>query len=223
MQIFKTKSVLYVEDEKGVRNNIGEILNLYFKDVFLASDGEEGLDLFYLHHIDVLMVDICMPKMDGLSLLKTIRESNKKIPVIVLTAHNEQEYLKRAVELNITRYLSKPFSKSSLVDALLSCSDWITCMLGGLVVSAGKGISYDTLNKALLIKDEKIYLSKKEYQLLEFFLINRERVFEFNEILNEVWDKDVSKEALKSIIKTLRKKAPGLEIQNVFGNGYIFH
>lgn len=223
MQIFKTKSILCVEDEKGVRNNIGEILSLYFEDVFLASDGQEGLDLFYLHHIDVLMVDICMPKMDGLSLVKTIRESNKKIPVIVLTAHNEQEYLKRAVELNITRYLSKPFSKSSLQDALLSCSDWMTCMLGGLVVSAGKGISYDTLNKALLIGDEKIYLSKKEYQLLEFFLINRERVFEFNEILNEVWDKDVSKEALKSIIKTLRKKAPGLEIQNVFGNGYIFH
>lgn len=223
MQIFKTKSILCVEDEKGVRNNIGEILSLYFEDVFLASDGQEGLDLFYLHHMDVLMVDICMPKMDGLSLVKTIRESNKKIPVIVLTAHNEQEYLKRAVELNITRYLSKPFSKSSLQDALLSCSDWMTCMLGGLVVSAGKGISYDTLNKALLIGDEKIYLSKKEYQLLEFFLINRERVFEFNEILNEVWDKDVSKEALKSIIKTLRKKAPGLEIQNVFGNGYIFH
>lgn len=223
MQIFKTKSILYIEDERGVRNNIGEILSLYFEDVFLASDGQEGLDLFYLHHIDVLMVDICMPKMDGLSLVKTIRETNKKIPVIVLTAHNEQEYLKRAVELNITRYLSKPFSKSSLIDALLSCSDWMTCMLGGLVVSAGKGISYDTLNKALLIENEKIYLSKKEYQLLEFFLINRERVFEFNEILNEVWDKDVSKEALKSIIKTLRKKAPGLEIQNVFGNGYIFH
>lgn len=223
MQIFKTKSILYIEDERGVRNNIGEILSLYFEDVFLASDGQEGLDLFYLHHIDVLMVDICMPKMDGLSLVKTIRETNKKIPVIVLTAHNEQEYLKRAVELNITRYLSKPFSKSSLIDALLSCSDWMTCMLGGLVVSAGKGISYDTLNKALLSENEKIYLSKKEYQLLEFFLINRERVFEFNEILNEVWDKDVSKEALKSIIKTLRKKAPGLEIQNVFGNGYIFH
>ncbi|PAF54388.1 hypothetical protein BKH42_00265 [Helicobacter sp. 13S00482-2] len=223
IQIFKTKSILYVEDEKGLRENIGEILNLYFEEVFLASDGEEALDLFYQHHIDVLMVDVCMPKMDGLTLIKTIRETNKKIPVIVLTAHNEQEYLKRAVELNITRYLSKPFSKSSLQDALISCSDWITCILGGLVVNAGKGVAYDTLNKAFVIEDKKVYLSKKEYQLLEFFLINRERVFEFNDILNEVYDKDVSKEALKSTIKTLRKKAPGLKIQNVFGNGYIFH
>ncbi|PAF42670.1 response regulator transcription factor [Helicobacter sp. 11S03491-1] len=221
LQIFKTKTVLYAEDERGVQNNIGEILGLYFEKVLLASDGEEAIRLFDNNHTDLLMLDICMPKVDGLEVLRRIREENKKIPVIILTAHNEQEYLQRAVELNITRYLSKPFSKNSLQDALISCVDWMACMFGGLVVNIHQGLSYDVLSKALIIQGEKIYLSKKEYQLLEFFLINRSRMLEFDSIINEVWEEDVGKEALKSIIKSLRKKAPSLEIQNVFGNGYI--
>lgn len=222
LEIFKTKSVLYVEDEKGVQKNVGEILQMYFEKVFLADDGEKALEKFDKNHIDLLILDICMPKIDGLKLLQIIREDNKKIPVIMLTAHNEQEYLQRAVELNITRYLNKPFSKSSLQDALLSCAEWMACMLGGLVVNIYKGLLYDVLTKTMISEGEKIYLSKKEYQLLELFLKNRERMLKFEDILNEVWDEDVSKEALKSVIKSLRKKAPNLQIQNVFGDGYIF-
>lgn len=222
LEIFKTKNVLYAEDEKGVQKNVGEILEMYFETVFLASDGEEALEKFDKNRIDLLILDICMPKIDGLKLLQIIREDNKKIPVIMLTAHNEQEYLKRAVELNITRYLNKPFSTSSLQDALLSCAEWIACMLGGLVVNIYKGLLYDALTKALIFDGNKIYLSKKEYQLLEFFLKNRERMLKFEDILNEIWDEDVSKEALKSVIKSLRRKAPNLQIQNVFGDGYIF-
>lgn len=222
LEIFKTKNALYVEDEKGVQKNVGEILEMYFEKVFLASDGEEALEKFDKNRIDLLILDICMPKIDGLKLLQIIREDDKKIPVIMLTAHNEQEYLQRAVELNITRYLNKPFSKNSLQDALLSCAEWMACMLGGLVVNIYKGLLYDVLTKALILDGNKIYLSKKEYHLLEFFLKNRERMLKFEDILNEIWDEDVSKEALKSVIKSLRKKAPNLQIQNVFGNGYIF-
>ena len=114
LEILSDKKVLCVEDEEIILNNIVESLELFFGKVVGVKDGLEALDEALGNIYDVLMLDISIPHIDGLEVVKKIRQVNKKIPIIILSAHTEQEYLWRAVELKITRYLTKPTTKTVL-------------------------------------------------------------------------------------------------------------
>lgn len=223
LEIFKTQSVLYAEDEEGISRHVGAILEIFFKKVYIARDGEEALELFYRHQPDVLVLDVCMPKLDGLMVLAQIREHDRKIPVIMITAHTEQPYLLRAVELNITKYLQKPFSKESLMESLRACEEYMRGWLGGeLRVEIDESLSYNPSNKRLQIQEREIWLTKKESTLLEILLAKRGQVVGFDELINEVWGLEGgSRETLKFVIKEIRRKAGRAFIQNSFAQGYF--
>lgn len=123
--LFSSMTILYAEDEEGLRHSVTQTLELFFKKVIQARDGEEAIDLFFDENPDILLLDICMPKLDGLSLLKQIRQMHKRVPVIIMSAHTDQNYLLQAVELNICKYLIKPFSKDQFLEALEACADWM--------------------------------------------------------------------------------------------------
>jgi len=89
LDILSDKKVLYAEDEEGIRQNVAEILGLFFKKVVDVGDGVEALEEMMLSNYDVLIFDICLPNMDGLEAIKNIRIKNKKIPIIILSAHTE--------------------------------------------------------------------------------------------------------------------------------------
>ncbi len=107
-------TVLYAEDENGIRNTVCDVLELYVDNVITACDGQEALELYKQYKPSILLLDICMPIKDGLEVLKIIRETDLATPVIIMTAHTEKEYLMNAVELYITKYLVKPFDKKKL-------------------------------------------------------------------------------------------------------------
>jgi len=217
--LYKNIKVLYAEDEEGIRENISFVLSLFFKDVLVAKDGQEALELFEERKPDVLIFDICMPKMDGIEVLHRIRKSNKEIPIIVLTAHTEQNYLYRAIELNITRYLLKPFSKDALLSAIKECV--FKLLKGNESVSLGKGYVFDFVTKNLSYQGESIPLSLHELKLMQLLSLEPQKIFSFDELIEAIWGwRTVSKEALKSLVKTLRKKLPEPLIENVFGVGY---
>ena len=114
-------TILYAEDENGIQETVSDVLELYVNRVISAQDGQEALDLYKLYKPSILLLDICMPKKDGLEVLKEIRAHDISTPVIIMTAHTEQHYLMNAVELYITKYLVKPFDKNSLLSALDEC------------------------------------------------------------------------------------------------------
>ncbi len=118
LDILADKKVLCADDEKGVLSNIVEILEIFFQKVTGVNDGKKALQEVQDNLYDVLLFDISMPNMDGLEAIKKIRKYNKKIPIIILSAHTGQEYLWRAVDLKITKYLTKPFNKKILLKAL---------------------------------------------------------------------------------------------------------
>lgn len=107
LDILADKRVLCADDNSGILEEITEILDIFFEDVVGVSDGEKALEEATENFYDILIFDISMPIMDGLEAVKKIREKNKKIPVIILSAHTEQEYLWRAVDLKISKYLTK--------------------------------------------------------------------------------------------------------------------
>ena len=219
LELLINKKVLYAEDEHNMQSNVAEILELFFNEVIVANDGEEALIAYETHHPDVLILDICMPKIDGLEVVKEIRKKDKKIPIILLSAHTEQNYLWRAVELRICKYLKKPFNKNLLLQALEACS----MELAGWTVDIhiGEG-TYSHCNKKFLLNGQDIQLSKNESNLLEYFIQRASQTITFDDIDEYMWGYEGSnKEAIKSLVKELRRKIGKETVKNVYGIGYI--
>ncbi len=110
--------VLYAEDDAGVRKNVYELLCLLFKEVYLATDGEEAYELFVKHKPDLIITDIKMPQLSGIDLAKKIRESDNKAHIIIITAYTEVDFMLEAIELSLLRYIVKPITEPKLFDAL---------------------------------------------------------------------------------------------------------
>jgi len=220
LDILSTKKVLYAEDEASVAKNTIEILELFFRKVVHVSDGQAALDEFSFMSYDVLILDICMPNMDGLEAVSRIRKFNHKVPIIILSAFTAQEYLWRAVELKITRYLQKPYNKDSLIDALSNVS--LELVDYNVLVKLTNKHSYDSSLKIVHCEDkDSIKLSQSESRLLEYLIQRKNHVVSFEDIYDYVWEfQEPSKEAIKSIIKELRKKIDKSFIKNVYGIGY---
>ena len=118
LDVLSNKRVLCLEDEPGILKNITESLQLLFSEVVGVKDGLEALDEAMSGSYDALVFDIGVLHMDGLEVVKKIRAAGISVPIVILSSHTEQEYLWRAVELKITRYLPKPYDKNAFIKAL---------------------------------------------------------------------------------------------------------
>ncbi len=116
-------SVLYVEDEDEIRARTHELLSTFFDDVTLCTSGEEGLERYTQNKYDIVMADIAMPIMDGLTMCERIKEINPDVTTIITTAHSDTNYLLRAIEIGVNFYIIKPFNTKkflgTIFDALL--------------------------------------------------------------------------------------------------------
>ena len=215
--------ILFIEDEKAIRDNYVEFLKRYFRNVYEAEDGEEAYEIYREKAPDILIVDVNIPKLNGIDLLKKIRKQDHRTKAIILTAHSDTSYLLEAVGLKLTRYLVKPVTRAQLKDALnlvleeLKQYDVLPKQI--LVLRDGFTWNYET--KELFNKVEVI-LTDKEKALLSLLLSNISLTHTYQDIIDELWqtfddDKIVP---LKTIIKNLRKKLPKDMIKNVFGIGY---
>ena len=221
LDLLSDKVVLYAEDEAGIRTVVVEILELFFHKVIAVKDGNEALEQFEITPPDVLIFDICLPAMDGLEVIQKIRKTNKNIPVIILSAHAEHEYLWRAVELRITKYLVKPFKKEDFEAALRLCCEEL--MDYNEVLAFNEDTSYQASKKMIIKSGQECKLSKSESRLLEYMIENKNKILSFDMIESYLWGYDTaerSKEAMKALVKELRKKLGKDVIQNIYGIGY---
>ena len=220
LDILSDKKVLCADDNEGALSNVVEILEMFFEKVTGVNDGVKALQESQNNLYDVLMLDINMPNMDGLEALEMIRKDNKKIPVIIVSAHTEQEYLWRAIDLKITKYLVKPIEKKTLLKALEEIA--LELVEYKLTVKLTDDMSYDFCTKLITKEDSLIKLSKSESRLLEYFIKRNNEIVTYDSILDYMWEYEKpSKEAIKSIVKVLRKKIDGKLIRNLYGVGYM--
>ncbi len=217
--------VLFVEDEELLRKNYTSYLQMLFAEVFEAKDGEEALALYKKIKPDILIVDINIPKIDGLELLKIIRQSDIKTKAIILTAYVSKEFLLEATSLKLVRYLEKPVSRKDLKDALLLAVDEIlTYNIRNIkTINIKDELLWNNELRELKYQNESIELTNNEKLFLELLLSHPNRVFSYDEIFFHVWnnyDDDASFNAIKNLIRRLRKKLPYEIIQNAFNEGY---
>jgi len=215
------KTILVVEDEAKLRELVVSYLDDAY-NVFEAEDGEEALQIFKEEHIDLIISDIMMPKMDGWALLKEIRAiSNVKF--ILLTALDEEVNQIKGYDLNVDDYITKPFSLNIFrkkVDAILrGPGDPKGIIEAGI-------IKIDTKAKSVFIDGVETHLMPKEYDLLLFFLEKPNEALDRDYILNTIWgiDYEGDERVVDTHIKKLRKKIGEASkyIKTVFGTGYKF-
>lgn len=223
LDALKPLTLLYVEDEPLIRQNAVEYLSRYCHKVYEAKDGLEGLEIYNTHQPDVIISDIKMPKLSGLEFASTIRQNDKTTPIIITTAHTDTEYLLKAVELQLIKYLVKPITSEKLKEALqMACQTLVSNNVG--LISLNTKTHYDTLNQTLTIGNTNIKLTHNELLFFDFLVKNRQRTITYQEIENLIWAYEgMSIDALRSLVRGLRKKLKGEFIKNVSGVGYSLY
>ena len=219
-EINRKIKVLYAEDDEIARENGIEYLENYFENIYSAPDALTALKLYETIKPDIIITDIQMPKLNGLEFIKRVRQKDKKVQVIVLTAYSHKDYLFTAIELQLVKYLIKPIKEKEFEEALKSCILSIENDSSN-IIRLKENCSFDIYNQTLVYNDEIIKLRTKELDLLTLLIKNSTRYVTYEEIENYVWqDSAMSKDALKTVIKNLKIKLPKDSISNLSGTGY---
>ena len=217
--------ILVVDDESRMRKLVKDFLTRKNFQVLEAGNGEEAMDIFYREKdINLIILDVMMPKMDGWEVCREIRKTSK-VPIIMLTARSDERDELLGFELGVDEYISKPFSPKILVarvEAILrrtgqsNPEDVISC--GGIVIDKAAHIAS--------VDGKPMELSFKEFELLTYFLENEGIALSREKILNSVWNYDYFGDArtIDTHVKKLRSKMgdKGEYIKTVWGMGYKF-
>ena len=216
----KNIKILYVEDDDIARENGVEYLENYFDHIVEASNAIEALQLYEKELFDIIITDIQMPKLNGLEFVKRIRQKDERTQVIVISAFSTKEYLLKAIELKLVKYIIKPIKEAELYEALSNCVESIANHSSNIVQLSSTDY-YDTFNQTLLSRGEIIKLRTKEILFLNLLCKNKIRYVTYQEIENYVWqDSVMTKDALKTLVKNIKNKLPQNKILNLSGTGY---
>jgi DNA-binding response OmpR family regulator len=216
----KSHTVLYVEDDIQVREQITEFLTRYCKEVYSCESGEEGFELYKKHQPDILLLDINLPGLSGIELASMIRENDKKTRILISTAYTNNEFMLKAIELGLTRYLVKPVTSEELFNAFEKC---LTEFTNNENIYLGDGYSYNKSIASIIKNDKKITLRKKEAELLEFFISCEDEVIRYDVLEDCIWDNRImTRDAIRSQIRNIRQKIDIELFENISGIGYKF-
>ena len=225
LKLLKTKSLLYIEDEENIRNTLTSTLQLMCKEVFAFESAVSAFNSFSTINPDIILSDVSLDEMSGIDFIKKIRQSNSKIPIIILSAHTDTKFLLEASKLKLVEYLTKPATYKELENSLLLAVKEIQSVTERFYY-LNEVNKYDIQHKLLYNSQNEITkLSNNETNLLELFIKNSNRTIYTEEIKNLIWDDsfNATDTALKSLIHKLRKKIGKNTIKNVSGIGYYLN
>ncbi|KLU63381.1 response regulator MprA [Peptococcaceae bacterium CEB3] len=217
--------ILVVEDEMSMQRALYNGLKKYGYAVDSANDGEQALEFIEINSYDAIVLDLNLPKIDGIDVLKAIRRTDKELRVLILSARTEVEDKITGLDTGANDYLSKPFHFKELearIRALLRRE-----FAQRDTVLAFGDFKVDTAQKCVKVKDQEVDLTKKEYAILEYLFINKDRIVSAEELIEHIWDSEIDmfSNSFKVHINSLRKKLAehvgGKEIiKNTRGVGY---
>jgi len=210
-------TVLCVEDEEGIRKRLVNTLKYYFKDVYEASNGEDGYDLYKEYKPSLIISDIEMPDQNGISMIEQIRQEDLDVLVVMITAYSNEEYLLELINLNINQYILKPVNSDILLNGIVKA-------FGNRLVEKiefASELYFDMNQRELFYKKEIVPLRKRDKDFLVLLHNNRNTIVTYDLIEEYLWrDKSMSISALKTFIKEFRQRIPVNIIANVPQIGY---
>ena len=219
------KCILVVDDEQRMRKLIKDFLTAKGYKILEAEDGEKALEVYEKNknQINLILLDVMMPKLDGWSVLRQIRQDSK-VPIIMLTARGEEQDELFGFELGVDEYISKPFSPKILVarvEAILKRTNQTNTE-----ITEYGGIEIDKEGRTVKVDGKLVELSLREYELLKYLVDNENIALSRDKILNNVWNYDYygDSRTIDSHIKKIRHKLgkKGKYIKTIRGIGYKF-
>ncbi|KGF07906.1 chemotaxis protein CheY [Tissierellia bacterium S7-1-4] len=217
--------ILVIEDEKELCDSIKEGLTLDGYEVDACYNGLDGEEMATIEPYDLILLDLTLPDMDGMDILKSVRSQNALVPILILSARVQTEDKVEGLDRGANDYLTKPFDFSELEARIRSLTR--RKFEQKSIYLSFDGLEMDTKTRRLHYNDEEIFLTKKEMGILEYLLLNQERVVSQEEIIEHVWNNEVNEFSnsirvhISALRKKLREKMGHDPIVNKVGQGYI--
>lgn len=218
--------VLLVEDDSSLAFLIKDSLEENGYEVFYGSDGVEGYQLFMKHNVDICLLDVMMPKRDGITLAGQIRKKNEKVPILFLTAKTMDEDRIAGFKAGGDDYITKPFNMEEL---LLRIKVFLKHTQDNTedeqVIFQLGNVTFDSQNLVLREGEKEIQLTQKESDLLRYLCLNANTVVKRDDVLMNVWGKDDyflgrSMDVFMTKIRKYIKDIEGVELQTIHGVGF---
>jgi two-component system response regulator VicR len=225
-----TLKILVVDDETSVTDLIGYNLKKAHYEVLVAHDGEAALQAAEKHKPDLILLDLMLPKIDGLDVCRQLRKSSQ-VPIIMVTARGEETDRVIGLELGADDYLCKPFSMRELmarIKAVLRRNQKeITKSPTAAILAGPSGLALDEDSRTVTLNEIPLQLTRLEFDLIQHLILNSGRVLSREQLLSQAWGYDFvgGVRAVDSAIKRLRKKIQQIDtsltlIETVRGIGY---
>ncbi|WP_438311449.1 response regulator transcription factor [Sporosarcina sp. FA9] len=222
------KKILIVEDEKPIQTLLKYNLKQAGFETIIAGDGEEAIHMTTVHSPDLILLDIMLPKMDGIEVCKSLRESGINTPIIMLTAKGDELEKVLGLEIGADDYMTKPFSPREVIARVNAVLRRSTEKKTVTLLKSG-GLSIDLDRYQAYLNDEELEFTPKEFELLVYLIQNKNRALTRDQLLSAVWNYDfvgdsrivdVHVSHLREKIEENTKKP--LFIKTVRGIGYKF-
>ena len=219
----KNFNVLYVEDSFSVQQQTMKMLSSFFKSIEVANNGKVGLEIFEKNDFDLIITDIKMPLLDGIGFIEIIRNLDKKIPIIVLSAHDDKDYFLKSINAGIDGYILKPYSLEQIVQTLnniVEKYDFSAKIKN--TIKLKNGFIWDKNSKQLSKDNNIIKLSKLEQKIFDFFISSSQSASKsYSEIEYHMFDNyEDNTKKLRNLINRLKLKLDYDLFETVYSYGY---
>ena len=204
------KTVLIVEDEKSIVDILRFNLEKEGYRCIAAYDGEAGLSAALSEDPDLILLDVMLPKMIGFDVCRTLREKGDNVPVIILTAREEEEDKVLGLEIGADDYITKPFSMRELM-ARVKANIRRTVMQGTNTETEKSGLVINTENYQVLKNGKIVDLTQREYELLAFLAANPGKVYSRGDLMEQVWNYGYVGEDVRTVDVTVRRLREKIE------------
>lgn len=200
------KHILIVEDEPGIANMEQNYLKKSNFSSDIAKDGSEALSLFYKNHYDLIVLDLMLPNMNGIDILKNMRKNYIDTPVLILTAKESLDDKVEAFNIGANDYLTKPFYMEELIARIYAMLR-TTGKLHADNTLDFQDLHLDLSKRRVFYKDKEIELQNKQFNLLEYFLMNKGSILLKEQIYDRIWgmESDATIEIVEVYVSNLRK------------------
>jgi DNA-binding response OmpR family regulator len=229
----KSLNVLFVEDDKVLRSEVGAVLEDFFESVTYAMDGKEGLIRYkeFLNTrgtpFDVVITDIEMPNENGIMLIENIVEISPEQPIIVVSAHSISHYLLDCINLGVAQFIKKPILLDEFLDVVKKVSKRVhdrsdMIQHNRQKITLSQGLEWNINEKRLIHNHSMLVLTHNEQILMEFLIERMGYICSIEEIIEVMqrYDIDANGDSIRNVMSRLRKKLPYDVVKSVYGKGY---
>jgi len=198
--------ILVVDDEPPIRRFLRTSLTARSYSVLEAADGQEALGLFRRNAVDLIVLDLGLPGTDGFDVIRQLREQGSNVPIVILSARNDEAGKVKALDLGADDFVTKPFGMDELLARIRAALRHRLQQEGERPVFRSGDLTVDLVRRLVTVRGEEVKLSPREYDLLRLLVAHAGKVLTHKFILREVWGTETDVQYLRMYIRTLRQK-----------------